>query len=81
MRSSPMRMKSSGAFRWLRLAVAVAVVVSEDSPLRVALAATERETVGAASLREEEAAELRLTVLWAAELREVLWAAELREVL
>ncbi len=73
-----MRMKSSGAFRWLRLAVGPAD--SYERPLRVALEATERDTTGADTLPEREAAVLRLVVLCAAELRVVLWEAELREV-
>ena len=42
--------------------------------------ATERDTTGADTLPEREAAVLRLVVLCAAELRVVLWEAELREV-
>lgn len=74
-----MRMKSFGAFRWLRLAVGPAD--SYERPLRVALEATERDTTGADTLPEREAAVLRLVVLCAAELRVVLWEAELREEL
>jgi len=44
------------------------------------LEATERDTTGADTLPEREAAVLRLVVLCAAELRVVLWEAELREV-
>ncbi len=43
--------------------------------------ATERDTTGADTLPEREAAVLRLVVLCAAELRVVLWEAELREEL
>ena len=60
--------------------MAVGPADSYERPLRVALEATERDTTGADTLPEREAAVLRLVVLCAAELRVVLWEAELREV-
>lgn len=60
--------------------MAVGPADSYERPLRVALEATERDTTGADTLPEREAAVLRLVVLCAAELREEL-AAELRDVL
>lgn len=61
--------------------MAVGPADSYERPLRVALEATERDTTGADTLPEREAAVLRLVVLCAAELRVVLWEAELREEL